>query len=364
MTTETCKVCKRKFENRRGLMAHLKSHGLTTAYYQYHYENLLRECGTCRKPLSYRFVEKNRRYGSGSTIYCSEACGTHAKSKTVEFFMLHYKVPLDAALKKYESYHKKAGKNRVVPTQVAYWKNLGYTSSESAAKVAEFQAHASKPRFIARYGEKEGGIAYEEFCKQRSIKYSGVGNPRFGAVVTERTRTKISKQVKLTLASTEGKLAYFKRFLNPKFNGLRQSNGEEVLAKLFKKYGVDVTTQFPLLVTEDHVWTHKLTNKVAYVFDFKILGRKILIEFNGDYIHANPSMFPPNAKINYYGGHFTAKDRWKKDELKTEYARSLGYKVFTIWESEDSAVFVKKVLKYLQKPRSTSRKVSHEVRCH
>lgn len=69
-------------------------------------------------------------------------------------------------------------------------------------------------------------------------------------------------------------------------------------------------------------------------FDFKIDKSKILIEVNGDFWHANPTLYTGNQELNFPGGKVKAKSLWENDNNKRLTAEQNGYKVITIWESE------------------------------
>lgn len=58
--------------------------------------------------------------------------------------------------------------------------------------------------------------------------------------------------------------------------------------------------------------------------------KNCIIEFNGDYWHANPKIYANSALIR--GSN--AVDIWHKDMLKLKTATDLGFKVLTIWEQE------------------------------
>jgi very-short-patch-repair endonuclease len=62
-----------------------------------------------------------------------------------------------------------------------------------------------------------------------------------------------------------------------------------------------------------------------FLYDFCILDKKIIIEFQGDYWHKNPQTYEYNLKN---------LSVWLKDEFKKEIAEDNGFKVFYIWESE------------------------------
>lgn len=72
-----------------------------------------------------------------------------------------------------------------------------------------------------------------------------------------------------------------------------------------------------------------------------IVGNKVVdmiyksnvIEFNGDYWHANPSKYKKDDLITYPGGNIIlAEDVWNKDANRISYLKSLGLDVFIIWE--------------------------------
>lgn len=97
----------------------------------------------------------------------------------------------------------------------------------------------------------------------------------------------------------------------------------------------------------------KLHQKIRSMLDLQSLGfvseqlvdkyfvdelnekQKIIIEINGDYIHANPKKFKPNDIIRFYKGIFTAAEKWESDKQKIDTLTSMGYRVITIWESDD-----------------------------
>ena len=67
------------------------------------------------------------------------------------------------------------------------------------------------------------------------------------------------------------------------------------------------------------------------IFDFRI-GKK-LIEFNGDYWHANPKKYDSEFLVGRNGKR-KASEIWAADKAKIELAERNGYQVKVIWESE------------------------------
>lgn len=64
-------------------------------------------------------------------------------------------------------------------------------------------------------------------------------------------------------------------------------------------------------------------------------NKKIIIEINGDYIHANPKIYSANDIIRLPGNSYTAEEKWFSDQIKLDSLKELGYNVLVIWESDD-----------------------------
>jgi hypothetical protein len=284
-------------------------------------------------------------------------CGAHAKAKSVEYFMLFYKLTEQKALKRHKKYHR-SFKNSNLPSTLGYWLNKGHSEEDAKKLISTSQNRTSLEAFVRRYGKLEGKRKYSEFCLKKSIQYSNQGNPRYGASLSNELKGTISKATKKAMQSSEVKENYIKRFLGNS-DVLLSSKVEVAFGKMLKQLGIDLVEQFPITVDEKHVWSNKLSNKIAYVFDFKVKGRKVLIEVQGDYIHANPKIFTSDMVINYFGGSFKAKDKWIKDALKKNYAKSKGYKVFIVWESDDLQSKAEQISDYLS--HRSPKRVCNEV---
>lgn len=119
-----------------------------------------------------------------------------------------------------------------------------------------------------------------------------------------------------------------KRIYKPK---PKTSKIEVVFGKWMKSLGIKIETQF------------KLGTKY---YDFKIKDLPILIEFNGDYWHANPLLY---ESTNLDRIQIRNK---KNDAYKKTLAISKGYYLLYIWENEFKTrkAFVKKtLLTFIQK---------------
>lgn len=68
--------------------------------------------------------------------------------------------------------------------------------------------------------------------------------------------------------------------------------------------------------------------------DIIIEDKKIIIEVNGDYWHANPKFYKENDIICKWTGNEKAKEIWKQDKKRLEQLEKFGYKTIVLWENE------------------------------
>lgn len=84
----------------------------------------------------------------------------------------------------------------------------------------------------------------------------------------------------------------------------------------------------------------------VYRVDCYRKSNKKVIEFFGDYWHANPKLYENSAKI----ADKTAKQIWQKDEYKIQDLRNKGFDVLVIWENdynEESEKVVNQCINFL-----------------
>lgn len=87
-------------------------------------------------------------------------------------------------------------------------------------------------------------------------------------------------------------------------------------------------------ISEQIIFYEDNGKKRYFVVDELNENKKLIIEINGDYVHANPNYYKADDIITVYSNVYFAQDKWKKDKKRLEILASLGYKVLIIWESE------------------------------
>ena len=89
-----------------------------------------------------------------------------------------------------------------------------------------------------------------------------------------------------------------------------------------------------LSITYTHTFLIKVSNRKRYFYDFYLKDYNLILEINGDYWHANPSIYKPDDLLHYRFKTVSAKEIWEKDKAKITEAMRRGYNLETIWESD------------------------------
>lgn len=174
---------------------------------------------------------------------------------------------------------------------IEYYTSRGSSAEEATQLVSDSQRYFSKRICIEKYGESEG----VKIWQNRQTAWQAKLNAKSVEEKARINRAKLSK-------------------------GITVSKAEKIIVKELVNFGIIASTQFTLFQG----------NKKQFVYD--IMYNNKIVEYNGDFWHSNPAVY----KENYLNPRtkLLAKDRWKKDQEKIQFAIDHGYKVLVIWESE------------------------------
>lgn len=173
----------------------------------------------------------------------------------------------------------------------------------------------SRENFILKYGEKDGNIKWEEHLKNRK-NFKTIYNDfilKYGEDLgKQKWKEHIYKVIKINPYCSKISQIFF----NDIYNSLENSMQNNVY------YGS--------LNKEYFIYDEKSKN--IYYYDFVMDDIKLIIEFNGDYWHANPNIYiedfyHPIKKM-------IAKEIWLIQKYKNDLAKSKGYEVIEIWEKD------------------------------
>ena len=162
--------------------------------------------------------------------------------------------------------------------------------------------------FIDKYGENAGAIKYAEVCKAKGIT--------------------LENMIRVHGAEN-GFIKYHAWLEKTKGNFISLSGSQFV---------IDVINKLP----NDYIFHDGVYSKEFCVYNEKIMMYdlvitepvKKVIEFNGDYWHANPAKYKPDDLVPLRGGSKYAKDIWQMDKFKHNSIKARGFDVLIVWESE------------------------------
>lgn len=116
----------------------------------------------------------------------------------------------------------------------------------------------------------------------------------------------------------------------------KRNNGR--LSSIHKKvanYLIDIHVEFEL----EKGNLFKAYNKILQrdynpIVDILIEKKRLVIEINGDYYHANPKKYKATDIIYKWKGHQLVKSVWKFDKQRIKQIESFGYTVIVLWEHD------------------------------
>ena len=182
-------------------------------------------------------------------------------------------------------------KDRVSTNQKQYWLNLGFNDEEAIKKVTERQQTFTYEKCVEKYGSEKGGDKW----KERQTKW-------------------------LKSLVDSGKV----------FSG-QSSIARGLFEILIEKCSLNTQN----INTIDYNKEYRIDDvKNFYMYDFTLVDKKKIIEYNGDIFHANPAKFKAGERPNPLNQKLTSEDIWLKDERKNKAAIDKGFEVLTIWDSD------------------------------
>lgn len=165
---------------------------------------------------------------------------------------------------------------------------------------------------LVEAAKKRGQAWTDEHKKAHSELMKGSANKMRGKKHKQETKDHISK-VKLE-QYRNGEIV---------FNIDKVSNQEKEIADFLDRLDVKFSTQYQI---PGH----------SFFYDFYLEEYNILLEFYGDYWHANPKKYKPGTrlKIGPSSSAVEVSEKWDRDEFRKNIALDSGYKFYCIWESD------------------------------
>ena len=264
-------------------------------------------------------------------------------------------------------------KKETSPWNKEFWIKKGYTEEEAINKVKELQSKNSKKRkkytnnydtntWIKKGYTEEEAINKINILKQKSNVFNSLNETEINNMLDNRRKTYYSKTIeerqeinksrgrtKEQLIKTFGK-EYTENILKRRGNANRNYNRR--FSKISKIFFDDLQQCIndKLYYVENEKWIRINKNK-GYFVDLTC-GDKI-IEFNGDFFHANPKIYEKNDIIKISKDKILVAEKiWKDDNKKQNILKEKGYKLLVIWEYDvknNREQMIKKCIDFLKK---------------
>lgn len=216
-------------------------------------------------------------------------------------------IPVASLAFKIKKYGKEDGTRRFkesnfkssAPLRVEYYQRNGETLEEAEKKLKNRQSTFSLEKCINKFGKEEG----EKVWKRRQEKWQATLNAKPIKEIERINQDKVWRSGNVSKISQQ----LFEQISVPgaRWGNRRNNNSGEKLV---------------------------IIDKFKCLVDFCV-GNKI-IEFFGDYWHANPTKNAPDKMFSGRKGLRTAKQIWENDANRISELRAAGYMVLIVWESD------------------------------
>lgn len=269
-----CNHCERSFEKKESLRKHYgRIHKICSEdfYIEYDYNGVAPTCACgCKEKVTFK-----------NGIFNTYILGHHARVDN------NFLKDPETLKRSHETRNR-----RMRSGEIQIWnKGLTKDDHEGLAKLSEAMKKENNPDRAKNISEALTGIPHD---KER----------------TEKQRKSLKKywaDPKRRAEQREKRINYLKNFLVRKNTGLE---------KKFKSLLKDnkISYEFQFIVSN-------------YCYDFKVEGKNILIETDGDFYHCNPVKHP----VPLYE---TQKKTVEHDKVKNKVALDNGYHLIRYWESD------------------------------
>ncbi len=290
---ELCKICNRSFSSIKGLSKHIShTHKIEVKKYYDEYIRKIGEglCIVCKNEVKFN------RFGY-HTKTCSIKCSNKIKFPVTKEFWKAKGLTDDESIEKIkeiQSTFSKQVKNRPNNMSVQYFLNKGMSEPDAISALKNRQSTRTLEKAISKYGELEGTSKWLARNKAWSKN-----------IEDQYKAGKFSKSQKEKI--------------------WRVTSAAEIELADFLQNMIDQ----PLLFGKNQLKI--FYGGRYYYYDICNPITKRIIEYNGDYWHANPIKYPIGTIVH---SNKLSEQIWEADLTKLKIASELGYTMNTIWESD------------------------------
>jgi len=228
-----------------------------------------------------------------------------------------------------------------------YWTSRGYSEEEAIKRVSEYQSSTSKLNklkhgctrrfspwcveyYVERgYSEEEG----KKIVRDNGVKwfdyYRSIAHP-----TACRENSQYCKEYYVKRYGDDWEEKYIEKmeYLAKCRSSFRSKIADGVFAKLNDRFTWLESNRY---FGDNEFVIYSKEHGRSFSYDYVDTTLKVVVEFNGDYWHANPLLYNPDDKIKFPNNRVVlAEDVWMGDYKKNGVISSRGYRVIILWEHE------------------------------
>jgi hypothetical protein len=261
-------------------------------------------------------------------------CEKQAYSNTLEYMIKKYGE--EAGTNKYYT----ANKNRAVTLENCIKKHGNELGAQIYSNYVKKQRTNGKSLeyFIQKLGKDAGTCKYITLNKQKAQTYNNYLIRNNGDV--------------------EKAAAAFDTYCKNRYNSVTTKRGvsassQDFFGKLHMEL-IKLGIEKIFYASYNQEWIINIIGKRVVYLDFFVKSLGKVIEYNGDYYHANPTKFKSTDKINCYGKERLVELVWSDEKSRLDDIRSVPYikDILVIWEGEvndNEHEVIKKCIQFLLK---------------
>jgi hypothetical protein len=280
-----CQICGMRSSSLTGL--HLpRTHGISLTEYKERFPDAETISKTQLKKMSERMKgENNISAGHGGK-------NSPFSEKFIGYDGLTDEEKKDKIAALYDTAVTNKDANDNNPKKISYYIKRGMSEDEAKEALSDNQRTFTLEKCVKEHGREEG----YKIWQARQDKWMATLNAKTDEEKMEINRKKVDNSSNAV------------------------SKNEMEIYEYLKTYIPELQKQVTVMRNSSGIG--------CFVYDFGV-GKK-LIEYNGDFWHANPSIYD-EAFVNNRNNK-TAQQIWDKDEEKYRVAREAGYEVMVLWE--------------------------------
>jgi len=228
------------------------------------------------------------------------------------------------------------------------YKNKKYGWDADKFKAFNKSRSITLENLIKKYGKNEGILKYERYCDKQSktstIEYliNKFGQEKAQHILDARGKRIRYFEKTYGDKAIEKYIEYWENVKNPYYS--------KISIELFDLLIYELQLQkYSIYYRENEFGIYDKASQQYFKYDFTIPELKLIIEFNGDSWHGNPSIFSKDDNPHPINKSIKASDLWEYDNVKRKAAETAGFEVLYVWEDEYVNNFEKTYITIKQK---------------